>query len=284
MSADAAAPSADASAPRGDASARRADAAAPSADAPAELTGAFVKASRTQRLIARRMIEANATVPEFTVALDVAMDAAIALRGELKDGAAADGGSVVPSLNDMVLRAVALALREHPRVNGSWDEQAGGFRLWEQVNVGFAVAAPETLVVPVVAAADTLALGEIAAATRALAAAVRDRTIAPAQLAGGTFTVSNLGMLGIRHFEAVINPPQAAILAVGALRPTVVPAPTLGSDAEAVDAPSAVTPTAVAVQTLMTLTLTSDHRIVYGADAAAFLGTVKALLEAPERL
>lgn len=245
-----------------------ADAAAAAAALPTEPAGAFVKASRTQKLIARRMVEAKTTVPEFTVALDVAMDAAIALRGELKDGAAAAGGPVVPSLNDMVIRAVALALREHPRLNGSWDDEAGGFTLWEQVNVGFAVAAPETLVVPTVVAADTLALGEIAAVTRVLATAVRDRTITPAQLAGGTFTVSNLGMLGIRHFEAVINPPQAATLAVGALRPTVVPAPDGGT----------------AVTTLVTLTLTSDHRIVYGADAAAFLGTVKALLETPERL
>ncbi|MDO8184124.1 2-oxo acid dehydrogenase subunit E2 [Conexibacter sp. JD483] len=249
--------------------------AAPPVDAPpAEPAGAFVKASRTQRLIARRMVEAKTTVPEFTVALDVTMDAAIALRGALKREAAAGGGDLPPSLNDMVLRAVALALREHPRVNGSWDDEAGGFRLWEQVNVGFAVAAPESLVVPTVPAADTLSLAEIATATRALATAVRERTIAPAQLAGGTFTVSNLGMLGIRHFEAVINPPQAAILAVGALRPTVVPGPPAAADA----------PAAIAVATLMTLTLTSDHRIVYGADAAAFLGTVKTLLEAPERL
>lgn len=232
------------------------------------LSGEFVKASRTQKLIARRMVEAKTTVPEFTVALDVAMDAAIAFRGARKQEAAAGDGGLPPSLNDMVIRAVALALREHPRLNGSWDDEAGRFRLWDQVNVGFAVAAPETLVVPTVPAADALSLDEIAAATRSLAAAVRDRTITPAQLAGGTFTVSNLGMLGIRHFEAVINPPQAAILAVGALRPTVVPAP--GG--------------ATAVATLMTLTLTSDHRIVYGADAAAFLGTLRDLLEAPERL
>jgi pyruvate dehydrogenase E2 component (dihydrolipoamide acetyltransferase) len=242
-----------------------ADAAAP-ADAPA---GTFVRASRTQKLIARRMVETKTTVPEFTVALDVAMDAAVALRARLKEGVAGSGGAV-PSLNDMVIRAVALALRDHPRVNGSFDAEAGGFRLWDEVNVGFAVAAPETLVVPVVRDADRLTLAEVATQTRALAAAVRDRAISPEQLAGGTFTVSNLGMLGIRHFEAVINPPQAAILAVGALRPTVVPAP--GAEG------------GTAVATLMTLTLTSDHRIVYGADAAAFLGAVRELLEEPGRL
>lgn len=229
----------------------------------ATIPGEFVKASRTQKLIARRMVEAKTSVPEFTVALDVAMDAAVAARSALKEGAAGSGGAV-PSLNDMVIRAVALALRDHPRVNGSFDPEAGGFHLWDEVNVGFAVAAPDTLVVPVVRDADRLTLAEVATETRALAAAVRDRAITPEQLAGGTFTVSNLGMLGIRHFEAVINPPQAAILAVGALRPTVIPAPG-----------------GTAVATLMTLTLTSDHRIVYGADAAAFVGAVRDLLEAP---
>ncbi|MDW5593571.1 2-oxo acid dehydrogenase subunit E2 [Conexibacter stalactiti] len=236
----------------------------PPADAP---RGSFVRATRTQKLIARRMVEAKTSVPEFTVALDVAMDAPLAARAALKEGAAGSSGGVVPSLNDMVIRAVALALRDHPRVNGSFDAEAGGFHLWDEVDVGFAVAAPDTLVVPVVRDADRRSLAEIAVETRALAAAVRDRTISPEQLAGGTFTVSNLGMLGIRHFEAVINPPQAAILAVGALRPTVVPARD-----------------STAVATLMTVTLTSDHRIVYGADAAAFLNAVRDLLEEPGRL
>jgi len=241
--------------------------AAPAGAEAASLTGTFVKASRTQKLIARRMVEAKTGVPEFTVAMDVAMDTAVSFRGALKDEAAA-GGGLVASLNDMLIRAVALALREHPRVNASFDAEAGGFRLWEQVNVGFAVAAPDTLVVPTIHDAAAKSLPEIAAATRALAAAVRERTIAPEQLADGTFTVSNLGMLGVRHFEAVINPPQAAILAVGALRPTAVPRPD-GT---------------IAAVTLMTLTLTSDHRIVYGADAAAFLGAVRELLEDPRRL
>jgi pyruvate dehydrogenase E2 component (dihydrolipoamide acetyltransferase) len=230
-------------------------------------TARFVKASRTQRLIARRMAEAKTTIPEFTVAVDVAMDAAVALRGAMKGEAAGDGG-LVPSLNDLVVRACALALREHEQVNASWDEQAGGFQLWESVNVGVAVAAPGTLVVPTVFDADRKSLGEVAADTRALAAAVRERTIAPEQLAGGTFTVSNLGMLGVRQFTAVINPPQAAILAVGALRPTAVPRPD----------------GAIEAVTLMTATLTCDHRVVYGADAAAFLGTVRRLLEEPSGL
>jgi pyruvate dehydrogenase E2 component (dihydrolipoamide acetyltransferase) len=232
------------------------------------LTGSLVKASRTQRLIARRMVEAKTGVPEFTVAMDVEMDDAVALRATLREASRA--GGAVPSLNDMVIRAAALALREHPRLNASFDEEAGGFREWDQVNVGVAVSAGDALVVPTIRDADVRTLAEIAAESRALAQAVRERTIAPAQLADGTFTVSNLGMLGVRHFEAVVNPPQAAILAVGALRPTVVP----HADGDG----------GVAVRSLMTLTLTSDHRIVYGADAARFLGTVRALLQEPGRL
>jgi len=229
--------------------------------------------SRTQRVIARRMVEAKQSVPEFTVALDAEMDAAGALRAELKEAAAAggsggSGGSApVPSYNDMVVRACALALREHSRVNGSFDAELEAFRVWDHVNVGVAVAAGDALVVPTIRDADEKGLDEVARETRALAAAVRDRTIEPAALADGTFTVSNLGMLGVRHFDAVLNPPQAAILAVGAVRPVAVPRE------------GAI----VAVQQ-MTLTLTCDHRILYGADGARFLGTVRDLLQDPRRL
>jgi pyruvate dehydrogenase E2 component (dihydrolipoamide acetyltransferase) len=240
-----------------------------SAAAEAGLRGAFVRASRTQRLIARRMAEAKREVPEFTVAIDVEMDAAVALRAEWKARAAGgDGEMPAPSINDMVVRAVALALRDHPKLNGSFDAEAGGVRLWEQVNVGIAVAAADLLVVPVIRDADRKPLAEISGEARALAQAVRERAIAPAQLDGGTFTVSNLGMFGVRHFEAVINPPQAAILAVGGLRPVAFPRPD-GT---------------IAAATQLTLTLTSDHRIVYGADAAAFLARVRELLEEPAQL
>ena len=226
--------------------------------------GTFVKATRTQKLIARRMGEATSGVPAFAVAVDVELDAAVALRARLKE----EGGAPAPSLNDMVVRAAALALRAHPRVNASFDAEAGGFREWDRVNVGMAVAAGDMLVVPTLHDADRKPLAEIAGETRALAQAVRERTVTPAQLADGTFTVSNLGMLGVRQFEAVSNPPQAAIPAVGALRPTAVPRPD-GT---------------IAAVSLATLTLTSDHRVIYGADAARFLATVRELLEAPERL
>jgi pyruvate dehydrogenase E2 component (dihydrolipoamide acetyltransferase) len=218
--------------------------------------------SRTQKLVARRMVEAKRGVPEFTAAMDVEMDAAAALRAELKAG-----GGAVPSYNDMIVRACALALRAHPRVNGSFDAEAEAFRLSDHVNVGIAVEAEDRLVVPTVRDADAKSLAEIAQETRALAEAVRDKSILPVALADGTFTVSNLGMFGVRHFEAVINPPQAAILAAGAVRPAAVP-----RDG------------AIVAVTQMTLTLTCDHRIVYGADAARFLADVRDRLQDPPGL
>jgi pyruvate dehydrogenase E2 component (dihydrolipoamide acetyltransferase) len=225
--------------------------------------GTPLRLSRTQRTVARRMVEATAGVPAFRVAVDVDLGAAEALRAELKAAAPASA----PSLNDLVVRACALALRAHPKVNASFDEEAGALRLWEHVNVGVAVAAGDALVVPVVHDADQRTLEEIAAETRALAQAVRDRSIAPAALADGTFTVSNLGMLGVRHFDAVINPPQAAILAVGAARDGVV-----------------LRDGAVVGVREATITLTCDHRVVYGADAARFLADVRAGLEDARRL
>jgi pyruvate dehydrogenase E2 component (dihydrolipoamide acetyltransferase) len=232
------------------------------------LTDTQTRLSRTQKLVARRMTEAKRDVPEFTAAIDVEMDAAAALRAELKAAAAADGGGgPVPSYNDMIVRACALALRAHPAVNGSFDGEAGAFRLWEQVNVGIAVEAEDRLLVPTVRDADVKSLAEIAQETRALAEAVRDRSILPEAMADGTFTVSNLGMFGVRHFEAVLNPPQAAILAVGAVRAVAVP-----RDG------------AIVAAQQMTLTLTSDHRIIYGADAARFLADVRDRLQDPQGL
>src|SRR5918997_1641704 len=136
--------------------------------------------------------------------------------------AAAGAGEALPSYNDMVVKACALALRDHPRANGSYKD--GKFELYSRVNVGVAVAAQNALVVPVIHDADHKSLGQIARDMRKLAARVRDGTVSPPDLAGGTFTVSNLGMFGITEFTAVINPPQAAILAVGAMeqRPVVV--------------------------------------------------------------
>ena len=218
--------------------------------------------TRLQSLIARRMAETNATVPDFQVATDVDMGEAIALRARLKE-LAEDGP--VPSFNDLVIRAAALALRDHPRANGAYAD--GAFLFHERINVGMAVAADEALVVPTVFDADRMSLGEIARETRRLAGRVRSGEVIPPELAGGTFTVTNLGMFGMTHISPVINGGQAAILGVGAMREVLARV-----DGEIVD------------RTLMTLTLTSDHRILYGADAARALGRIRELLESPLKL
>jgi pyruvate dehydrogenase E2 component (dihydrolipoamide acetyltransferase) len=218
--------------------------------------------SRTQQVVARRMAEAKATIPHFTLSTDIDMEGCVALREQLKTLA---GDAPVPSYNDMIVKASALALRDHPRANGSYKD--GHFELYSRVNVGVAVAAHDALVVPTVFDADTKALGEIARETRALAERVRAGAITPPEVSGGTFTVSNLGMYGITNFTAIINPPQAAILAVGAVTPRPVV-----RDGE------------VAPRHVMAVTLGCDHRILYGADAANFLGRIRELLEAPMAL
>jgi pyruvate dehydrogenase E2 component (dihydrolipoamide acetyltransferase) len=220
----------------------------------------LVDLTRTQSLIARRMAESRATVPDFALQMDIDMDAAVAMRAQLKDVA-----EVVPSFNDFIVKACALALREFPRANGSYKD--GRFELHGRVNVGVAVAAQDALVVPTIFDADRKTLGEIARVARELAGKVRDSSITPPELSGGTFTVSNLGMYGITNFQAVINPPQAAILAVGAIeqRPAVV-------NGELVP------------RHRMGVTLACDHRILYGADAAEFLARVRDLLQAPAAL
>jgi len=165
-----------------------------------------------------------------------------------------------------VVKAAALSLREHPLANGSYRD--GRFELHERINVGVAVAAEEALVVPVVFDADRKGLGAIAVESRALAEKVRAGAITPPELAGGTCTVSNLGMFGIESFTAGINVPQAAILAVGAMAPRAV----VAADG-----------TLVARRT-MSLTLSCDHRILYGAQAAQFLGRIAEILQQPLRL
>ncbi len=219
--------------------------------------------SRLQQTVARRMAESKATAPEFVLNIDVDMDEAVDLRKRLK--AAAAEGQPVPSFNDFVVKASALALLEFPRANGAYRD--GKFELYSRVNVGVAVAGQDALVVPTVFDADTKSLGAIARDTRALAERVRAGAITPPELSSGTFTVSNLGMFGIQSFVAVINPPQAAILAVGAMAPTPVV-----RDGE------------VVVHNIMRLTLACDHRILYGADAAEFLGRIRERLENPLQL
>ncbi len=240
-----------------------APAAAAAAQPPADASGRgrveTQQLTKLQQTIARRMAETKATVPEFTVSTEVDMAPAVALRGQLK---ALAGEQPAPSFNDMVVKAAALALREHPRANGAYKD--GAFELYERVNVGIAVAARDALIVPTIFDADRKPLARIGADARALAAKVRDGQVTPPELSGGTFTVSNLGMFGVSDFTAIVNQGQAGILAVGAVRETPVVAD------------GAIVPGA-----RMTLTLTCDHRILYGADAAQLLARIRALLEAP---
>jgi pyruvate dehydrogenase E2 component (dihydrolipoamide acetyltransferase) len=219
--------------------------------------------SRLQQLIARRMAEAKATIPHFQVQTEVTMDPAIALRAELKSLTAE--GDPVPSFNDIIIKAAAVALREHPLANGSYQDD--GFVLHDAINVGTAVAADEALMVPTVFDAVSKSLGQLARETRSLAARVRSGEISPGELEGGTFTVSNLGMFGMTAITPVINPPQAAILGVGAMRDTLA---RVGGQ--------------IVDRTVLTLTLSCDHRILYGADAARFLALIRELLETPLRL
>ncbi|HZE06569.1 MAG TPA: 2-oxo acid dehydrogenase subunit E2, partial [Solirubrobacteraceae bacterium] len=183
------------------------------------------------------------------------------LREQLREAT-----DTVPSYNDFIVRAVALALREFPRVNGSY--QDAELHEHGRINVGIAVAAEDALVVPTIFDADSKSVAEIASHSRTLAARVRDGSITPAELAGSTFSVSNLGMYGVDSFSAVINAPQAAILAVGSLRPR----PVVTADGS------------VAARNTVNLSLACDHRILYGADGARFLGRLRELLEAPLRL
>jgi pyruvate dehydrogenase E2 component (dihydrolipoamide acetyltransferase) len=214
--------------------------------------------TRLQQTISRRMAESKATAPDFSISLTVDMTKAVELRARLKEVA-----DPAPSFNDMVVKAAAIALRDHPRVNGAYRD--GKFELYENVNIGVAVAAEDALVVPTVFNADTKSLGQIARDARAAATKVRDKTITPPELSGGTFTVSNLGMFGIEFFTAIINPPQASILTVGKLEKR----PAVDENGR------------IVARDQLTLSLVCDHRILYGADGAKFLAQVKELLEQP---
>jgi pyruvate dehydrogenase E2 component (dihydrolipoamide acetyltransferase) len=219
-----------------------------------------VELTRLQQVVARRMAESKATAPHFYLTAEIDMSAAVAARARIKE--MSGEGEVVPSFNDIVVKACAIALRRFPRANASYKD--GRFELHSRVNVGIAVAARDALVVPTIFDADRKGLREIAAEARSLAAKVRDGSVTPPELSGGTFSVSNLGMYGIKSFGAIVDSPQAGILAVGEIaeRPVV-------RDGEIVPGKT------------MEMTLSCDHRILYGADGAEFLAEVRRLLEEP---
>jgi pyruvate dehydrogenase E2 component (dihydrolipoamide acetyltransferase) len=219
-----------------------------------------VPVSQMRKVIARRLSESLFTAPHFYLTMSINMDAAVAARTKLNENA-----KVKISFNDMVLKATSLALKQNPKVNSSW--LGDKIRYNHHVNIGVAVAVEDGLLVPVVRFADTLSLSQIGAQVKDFAQKAKDKKLQPSDWEGSTFTISNLGMFGIDEFTAIINPPDACILAVG------------GISQEPVVKNGAVVPGNV-----MKVTLSCDHRVVDGATGAAFLQTLKSYLEEPLRM
>ncbi len=219
-----------------------------------------VPVSQMRKVIAKRLSESLFTAPHFYLTMQIDMDAAIAARTKINEVA-----SVKVSFNDLVVKATAMALKKHPKINSSW---MGDFiRYNDHINIGVAVAVDEGLLVPVVRFADSKSLSQIGAEVKDFAQRAKDKKLQPADWEGSTFTISNLGMFGIDQFTAIINPPDACILAVG------------GISQEPVVKNGQVVP-----GNIMKLTLSCDHRVVDGATGAAFLQTLKQLLEEPVRM
>jgi pyruvate dehydrogenase E2 component (dihydrolipoamide acetyltransferase) len=213
-----------------------------------------------QKTIARRLAEAKQTVPHFYIGNEIDMTDALALRQKLNESFADEGIKI--SVNDLVVKACALSLEKFPEVNGSY--QDGQFILHKHIHIGIAVDIPAGLVVPVIRDTNLKGLRTIAREARDLGTKAQAGKLTPAELDGGTFSISNLGMMDVTDFAAVINPPQAAILAVASARKTFVPVN---------DQP--------VIRDIMHVTLSADHRILYGATAARFLKEVKRLLQNP---
>jgi pyruvate dehydrogenase E2 component (dihydrolipoamide acetyltransferase) len=237
----------------------------PAASAPAP-SGEYedVPVSQMRKTIARRLSESLFTAPHFYLTMEINMDKAMELRGTV------NGISPVKvSFNDFVVKAAALALKQHPNVNSSW--LGDKIRKYKYVNIGIAVAVDEGLLVPVVRNADQKTLSTISAEVKDLAGKAKDKKLQPKDWEGSTFSISNLGMFGIDEFTAIINPPDACILAIGSIKPSV--------KFEEVEGVQVAKPTNV-----MKVTLSCDHRVVDGATGASFLQTVKQLLEDPMRM
>jgi pyruvate dehydrogenase E2 component (dihydrolipoamide acetyltransferase) len=238
----------------------------PHAPSPAALprTGApfdDVPLTQIRKTIARRLSSSLGPVPHFFLTADVDMERAAEARDALNRRL--EEGTPKVSFNDIILKATALALRRHRACNAWFQDDH--VRYWNQVHLGMAVAIDDGLITPVIRDADAKSLGEIGAEARELAQRARARRLKPDQYTGSTFSVSNLGMFEIDHFTAVINPPEAGILAVGTIEPRVVPAAEGGT----------------AVRHRMRVTMSCDHRVIDGATGAAFLKTLKGMLENP---
>jgi pyruvate dehydrogenase E2 component (dihydrolipoamide acetyltransferase) len=230
---------------------------APALRLPAGQSYQDVPLSQIRKTIAKRLVQSIGPIPTFYLTTEVDMERSRDAREALLEA----GGEKV-SFNDIVIKAVAMALRQHPECNAWWQDDH--IRYWNEVHVSMAVAIEEGLITPVIRHTDLKSLREIAAESRDLAGRARERKLAPEEYTGGTFSVSNLGMLDIDEFTAVINPPEAGILAVGRMveRPVVHEG-------------------AVAIRRRMRLTMSCDHRVIDGATGARFLQTLKRMLENP---
>lgn len=216
--------------------------------------------SQMRKTIARRLAESKFTAPHFYLTLDIDMDNAIAARKQINAA-----GDVKVSFNDMVIKAVAMALRKHPAINSAW---MGDFiRRNQHVHIGVAVAVDEGLLVPVVRFADTKGLGQIGAEVKDYAQKAKDKKLQPSDWEGNTFTISNLGMFGIESFTAIVNPPDSCIMAVGGIKE--VPVVKNGQ---------------IVPGNVMKITLSCDHRVVDGATGSAFLQTFKDYMENPVKM
>ncbi len=218
------------------------------------------KLGNVRKVIARRLTEAKQSIPHIYLTLDVELDALLKLRGELNKALEPRGIKV--SVNDLVIKALALGLRQVPRCNVSF--AGDNLLVYDRADISVAVAAPSGLITPIITGADGKAVSQIATEMKALAEKARAGKLQPHEYQGGTASLSNLGMFGIKQFEAVINPPQAMILAVGAGEKRAV-----------------VKGDALAIATVMTITGSFDHRAIDGADGAALMSAVKSLIEAP---
>jgi pyruvate dehydrogenase E2 component (dihydrolipoamide acetyltransferase) len=219
-----------------------------------------VPVSQMRKVIAKRLAEAKFSAPEFYLTIPVDMDQAVASRGKINETS-----PVKISFNDFVLKATALALKKHPAVNSSW--MGDKIRVNHHVNIGVAVAVEDGLLVPVVRFADTKTLSQISAEVKEFATRAKNKKLQPADWEGSTFTISNLGMFGMDEFTAIINPPDSCILAISSIQQIPV-----------------VKNGAIVIGNVMKLTMTCDHRVVDGATGAAFLQTLKGLLEEPLRM
>jgi pyruvate dehydrogenase E2 component (dihydrolipoamide acetyltransferase) len=219
--------------------------------------------SSMRKIIARRLAESKQTVPHFYLTSHMDIDALLKLRADLNAKSPKDGPTAFKlSVNDLIIKACAVALKRHPNVNSSYTES--DIIQYDDVDISIAVAIPDGLITPIIRKADQLGLAAISAAMKDLGARAKSGKLKPEEFQGGGFSISNLGMFGIREFSAIINPPQSAILAVGAGEQRAI-----------------VKNGAIAIATMMTVTLSCDHRVVDGAAGAEFLATLKTIIEDP---